>query len=335
MRFGSVCSGIESASVAWNDLGWRAAWFSEIDPFACRVLYHHYPSVPNYGDANLFGGWPHESVDVIAGGTPCQSFSLAGLRKGLDDPRGNVMLAFVGIVERFRPRWVVWENVPGVLSSNGGRDFGTFLGALEKLGYGWAYRTLDAQFFGVPQRRRRVFVIGCLADQSSAAAVLFERESVRGHTSQTESQSEVQWWNGKSVSQTCDAVLYKGQMMPEKNRFPVLALGEKSYFHPTATTTETARFAELITPSVNVLDRLKTIGMSTVSMPLGSCGRAYLRRATPIEVERLQGFPSGYTDIPGAKDGPRFRALGNAWAVPVARWIGDRIATVNSRIMSA
>jgi DNA (cytosine-5)-methyltransferase 1 len=125
-----------------------------------------------------FKSWPDATIDLLVGGTPCQSFSVAGLRKGLEDPRGNLMLTFLGIADRYRPRYIVWENVPGVLSSNGGKDFGSFLGALGELGYGWAYRVLDAQWFGVAQRRRRVFVVGCLGDQRSAAAVLFESEGV-------------------------------------------------------------------------------------------------------------------------------------------------------------
>jgi DNA (cytosine-5)-methyltransferase 1 len=120
-------------------------------------------------------------IDLLVGGTPCQSFSVAGLRKGLDDPRGNLMLTFLSIADKLRPKWIVWENVPGVLSSNGGKDFGTFLGALGELGYGFAYRVLDAQHFGVAQRRRRVFVVGYLGDWRVAAAVLFERESLQGN----------------------------------------------------------------------------------------------------------------------------------------------------------
>jgi DNA (cytosine-5)-methyltransferase 1 len=179
MKYLSVCSGIEAATVAWHDLGWTPVAFSEIEPFPSAVLKHHYPHVPNVGDMTKFKEWNLEPIDLLVGGTPCQSFSVAGLRKGLDDPRGNLMLTFLAIAERERPKWIVWENVPGVLSSNGGRDFGTFLAALGELGYGWAYRVLDAQWFGVAQRRRRVFVVGCLGDQAGAAAVLFESESVQ------------------------------------------------------------------------------------------------------------------------------------------------------------
>lgn len=181
MKFLSVCSGIEAASSAWNPLGWEAVAFSEIEPFPCAVLAHHYPDTPNWGDMTQYKEWPDVSIDLLCGGTPCQSFSVAGLRKGLDDPRGNLMLTFGAIAAKYRPKWLVWENVYGVLSSNGGRDFGSFLGLLGVLGYGFAYRVLDAQYFGVAQRRRRVFVVGCLGDWRSAAAVLFERHSLSGH----------------------------------------------------------------------------------------------------------------------------------------------------------
>lgn len=181
MRFLSVCSGIEAASVAWNPLGWKAWAFAEIEAFPSAVLQHHYPDVPNFGDMTKFSGWPDASINLLCGGTPCQSFSIAGLRAGLDDPRGNLMLTFLAIAARFRPRWLVWENVPGVLSSNGGRDFGSFLGGLAECGYGFAYRVLDAQYFGLAQRRKRVFVVGYLGNWHAAAAVLFERHSLSGH----------------------------------------------------------------------------------------------------------------------------------------------------------
>jgi DNA (cytosine-5)-methyltransferase 1 len=165
-------------------LGWKAQWLAEIEPFPCSLLAHHNPDTPNLGDMTKFNEWPTDdkhAIDLLCGGTPCQSFSVAGLRKGLDDPRGNLMLTFGAIAAKYRPQWLVWENVPGVLSSNGGRDFGSFLGMLGQLGYGFAYRVLDAQYFGVAQRRRRVFVVGCLGDWRSAAAVLFERHSLQGH----------------------------------------------------------------------------------------------------------------------------------------------------------
>jgi DNA (cytosine-5)-methyltransferase 1 len=177
MVYGSICSGIEAATVAWEPLGFRPAWFAEIDTFCSALLAHHYPGVQNLGDFTRIksGAGP---VDVLAGGTPCQSFSVAGRRGGLEDARGNLAIEFCRLAGRLRPRWIVWENVPGVLSSNGGRDFGAILGALAKLGYGCAWRVLDAQFLGVPQRRRRVFVVGHLGDWRRAAAVLLERQGL-------------------------------------------------------------------------------------------------------------------------------------------------------------
>ena len=179
----SVCSGIGAPECAWSPLGWRFVAHAEIEPFPSAVLAHHYPGVPNRGDMTKFAEWPDADVDVLVGGTPCQSFSVAGLRKGLADPRGNLALTFLAIADRFRPDWVVWENVPGVLSSGGGRDFGAFLGGLGQLGYGWAYRVLDAQYWGLAQRRKRVFVVASARGWASAAAVLFERESLSGHPS--------------------------------------------------------------------------------------------------------------------------------------------------------
>jgi DNA (cytosine-5)-methyltransferase 1 len=184
MTYGSVCSGIEAATVAWHLLGWTPAWFAEIDAFARAVLAHRFPEVRNLGDFTAIRGhWLRRTgttpVDLLVGGTPCQSFSLAGYRRGLDDRRGNLTLEYLCAVKRLRPRWIVWENVPGVMSIDGGRTFGTILGTLVELGYGLAYRVLDAQFFGVPQRRRRVFVVGHLGGWQAAAAVLFERESLR------------------------------------------------------------------------------------------------------------------------------------------------------------
>jgi len=178
MKYLSVCSGIEAASVAWHPLGWEAVGFSEIEKFPSQVLAHHYPDVPNFGDMTKYKEWNLDTVNLLVGGTPCQSFSVAGLRKGLEDPRGNLVLTYCGILDHFRPQWFVWENVPGVLSSGGGRDFGSFLGAVAELGYGFAYRVLDAQYFGVAQRRRRVFVVGYFGDWRPAAEVLFEPESL-------------------------------------------------------------------------------------------------------------------------------------------------------------
>lgn len=191
MNYLSVCSGIEAATSAWHDLGWKPVGFSEIEAFPSAVLKHHYPTVPNFGDMTKYKEWNiHGTVELLVGGTPCQSFSVAGLRKGLEDPRGNLALVYCGILDHFRPKWFVWENVPGVLSSNKGRDFGSFLGALAELGYGFSYRVLDAQNFGVPQRRRRVFVVGHLGDWRPTAEVLFESDCLLGDTKKSKQKRE-------------------------------------------------------------------------------------------------------------------------------------------------
>ncbi len=184
LRYLSVCSGMEAASVAWHPLGWTPVGFSEIEPFPCAILKHRFPNVPNYGDLTKHAEWPLSvgDVDLICGGTPCQAFSVAGLRQGLADPRGNLALVFLGLVDRLRPKYVLWENVPGVLSSNRGEDFAAFVGALAELGYGFAWRCVDAQFFGVPQRRKRVylFAIQGTGNWRTAAEILFEPEGLRG-----------------------------------------------------------------------------------------------------------------------------------------------------------
>ena len=208
MKYGSVCSGIEAASVAWESLGWQAQWYSEIEHFPSAVLAHRFPTVPNLGDMtqiHLTETFNGNSIDLLVGGTPCQSFSVAGLRKGLDDPRGQLMYTFVELAARKRPKWVVWENVPGVLSSNKGADFASFLGLLTgrdiqapvggwtnsgciegiSSAYGVAWTMLDAQDFGVAQRRKRIFVVGYLGDWRPAAAVLFERNRLSGDTAKS------------------------------------------------------------------------------------------------------------------------------------------------------
>jgi DNA-cytosine methyltransferase len=180
MKYGSVCSGIEAASVAWHDLGWEPQWFSEIEQFPSEVLKHRFPDVPNLGDMTQLTQNPtfnERSIDLLVGGTPCQSFSVAGLRKGLADPRGNLMLTFLALADAKKPKWIVWENVPGVLSSNGGRDFACFLDSLEELGYICDVEILDAQFFGVAQRRRRVFVCG-----QSVDSILNQKTTLSGLT---------------------------------------------------------------------------------------------------------------------------------------------------------
>ena len=415
MKYGSVCSGVEAATAAWHPLGWKPQWFSEIEKFPSAVLAHHYPDVPNLGDMTKFKEWPSErSIDVLVGGTPCQSFSIAGLRKGIDDPRGNLMLTYLAIAAQYQPKWLVWENVPGVLSSQRGRDFGTFLGALGQLGYGFAYRVLDAQYFGVAQRRKRVFVVGYLGDWRRAAAVLFERESLSGNPAPSREagkKAAPTVTQGAPFSRTgnerveTEALVAKcltargagaGNLDPETiNMLPIAFGAQNSANQGDSVSTE-------VTPT---LDKSKTPAVVWSIMPMNS-GKDYkarqvdvaqplmangpvggnqggdfvqstpavaydttnitsptngsnpkpgdpvftlasgqhpplltpqVRRLTPTECERLQGFPDGFTQIPwrnkAAKDcpdGPRYKAMGNSMAVPVMRWIGERIQKVEN-----
>ena len=382
MRYLSVCSGIEAATQAWHPLGWKPVAFSEIEPFPCAVLKHHYPDVPNWGDMTKFEEWPNADVDVLCGGTPCQSFSVAGLRKGLADPRGNLMLTFGAIAARYRPRWLVWENVPGVLSSNGGRDFGAFLGMLGQLGYGVAYRVLDAQHvrtrrfpFAVPQRRRRVFVVGYLGDWRRAAAVLFDRESLSGHPPPRREAGKgfaadvagCLVSSGRGVERTGDtrgqdpvvAVANSGQV-----GYCLTASAQQSSDAETETLLAVAptivsngdahtgfrdeRGLVPIAFAQNSRDEVRMIGgdgqvVGALGAQPGMKQQAYIaqpwavRRLTPTECERLQGFPDGFTRIPyrgkpadQCPDGPRYKALGNSWAVNCAEWIGDRLAEVET-----
>ena len=400
MKYGSVCSGVEAATVAWHPFGWQAQWFSEIKKFPSAVLQHHYPDTPNHGDMTSFKEWPNDPINILVGGTPCQSFSVAGLRKGLSDPRGNLMLTYLAIAAQYQPKWLVWENVPGVLSSNRGRDFGTFLGALGKLGYGFAYRVLDAQYFGVAQRRRRVFVVGYLGDWKRAAAVLFERESLQGHSAPSrEAREEIAetvttrsgngGGGGLGTDEACGGFLQptyveevahclqttannysradgfnmiarpvtagmgkgpRGTEGVEKNRF--IAFGAQN------SARQGDSVSEHVTPT---LDKSKTPAVATHSVAgimlsrNTSCGFSnsidhaaagymamhdmQVRRLTPRECERLQGFPDDYTQIPyrnkpaeSCPDGPRYKVMGNSMAVPVMRWIGEWINMVENLI---
>ena len=397
MRYGSVCSGVEAATVAWHPLGWEPQWFSEIEKFPSAVLAHHYPDVPNFGDMTAFKGWPDDrSIDLLVGGTPCQSFSVAGLRKGLDDPRGNLMLTFLAIAERYRPRWLVWENVPGVLSSNRGKDFGTLLGAMGEIGYGFAYRICDAQYWGVPQRRRRVFVVGHSGDWRRAAAVLFERHSLSGHPAPSrQTGQEIAGTiaacsfsggaggrpDGAAVNHfvpignvqdgsvaTLSSREYKGLSCgrdgmtsaaviafgaaplntqfglrgPDMSNSPREGLGIGNIGDPAYTLQaahghaviafgaqmSAAQGDSVSTEITPTLDKSKTPAVAQASA---------VRRLSPVECERLQGFPDNYTQIPyrnklpeNCPDGPRYKAMGNSMAVPVMRWLGERIKMVDA-----
>ena len=346
MRYGSVCSGIEAASVAWHPLGWEPQWFSEIEHFPSAVLKHRFPDVPNLGDMTQLNQNPvfnEQPIDLLVGGTPCQSFSVAGLRKGLADPRGNLMLTFLSIADKRRPKWIVWENVPGVLSSNGGKDFGTFLGALGELGYGFAYRVLDAQFFGVAQRRRRVFVVGHLGDWRPAAAVLFESESLQRNPKPSRAKRQETSTDAEgSVREAGDVSCAGGNVSP-----CVTSKWMKGYGGPSGSNETGNMVYEQVAQPIAVDCFNQTINEKT-SQTIGSSASDVnhygavlqtmaIRRLTPKECERLQGFPDDWTKIPyrnkpadQCPDGPRYKACGNSMAVPVMRWIGTRIQMIEN-----
>lgn len=386
MKYSTVCSGIEAPTVAWHNIGWQPVWFSEIDKFPSAVLNHHYPEIPNLGDMTKIHNCEEfrkttGSIDVFCGGTPCQSFSVAGLRKGLADPRGNLALVFLGIVDKIRPRWVVWENVPGVLSSNNGRDFGSFVGALGQLGYGWSYRVLDAQYTGVPQRRRRVFVVGYIGDWRPAGAVLFERYSLQRNPTPGKAKRATAA-NGIAPSLTVSGKSpgSVNQQDAENGLYQIVGALSKSsqfgdhyshrpplVFNGDAGAKSDIALSDKVSPtllkgngkSTSVLWSIMPQNSgkdykakpSTVEQPLmasgnvgGNQGGDYLttnnrvRRLTPLEWERLQGFPDNYTLIKyngrKAKDSPRYKALGNSMAVPVMQWIGNRIQLVDDCLKS-
>ena len=316
MTYLSVCSGIEAATVAWAPLGFKSIGFAEIEPFSCTLLKQKYPNIKNYGDITQYEKWNIGKFDILVGGTPCQSFSIAGKRGGTNDVRGKLMYCYLDIVGKYKPQWVIWENVPGVLSSGKGLDFASFLAGLEKCGYGWAYRVLDAQYFGVPQRRRRVFVVGHIGNRCDLAAkVLFEPKEHR--TSFEASEGKTKEITGTLTTGfgargfDCDTIL--------NNQFSV-----ESY-----TLSSFAQYKE---------------GVGTLRASGGDFGggsetiikeEKRIRRLTPLECERLQGFPDNYTQIEWngkpkdqCPDSHRYKAIGNSMAVPVMRWIGERIKRI-------
>jgi DNA (cytosine-5)-methyltransferase 1 len=341
MRYMSVCSGIEAASVAWHPLGWTPVAFAEVDKFPSVVLSHHYPTVPNWGDLTRFRDWPDAAIDLLVGGTPCQSFSVAGLRAGLDDPRGSLMLTYLAVARRYRPEWLVWENVPGVLSADDGRAFGSLLGGLAELGYGFAYVIRDAQYFGLAQRRSRVFVVGHLGDWRRAAAVLFERESLSGHPAPRREAGQNVTGPIAGCSNGCCAN-GPGRMIAhafDARQSDVLQYGDQA--GPLDTDGHSIAVAVALRGrnGGGTAELGDEVGMALRASQGGGdkphvlTGMA-VRRLTPVECERLQGFPDNYTLIPyrgkPAADGPRYKALGNSMAVPCMAWIGRRIAMVDA-----
>jgi len=335
VRYASVCDGIGAAHAAWRPLGWECSWTAEIAPFPAAVITSHYPGTINLGDITKITEKDldrQQPIDLLVGGTPCQSFSVAGLRGGLADSRGNLALRFFQLAGALRPSWVVWENVPGVLSSDKGRDFGTILGALGQLGYGFAYRILDAQYFGVPQRRRRVFVVGYLGDWRRAAEVLFERESLSGNPAPSRRAGEriagtISPGAHPGGANGQDA--YAGNQVARPLRSsedgtgrgtPIIAIQERA-------SSENLRHG----PQGSGMQEDCAFTMEARRTPQ-AVAHFGVRRITPLEAERLQGFPDHWTAIQyrgkPAADAPRYCAIGNSMAVPCMVWLGQRIQMV-------
>lgn len=458
MRYLSLCSGIEAATVAWRSLGWQPVAFAEIAAFPAALLSYRYPDVPNLGDLRGINGADFRGKsDVLVGGTPCQSFSVAGRRRGLEDERGNLALEFVRIADESAPAFVVWENVPGVLSDRG-NAFGCFLGALagetsqlEPPGGRWAnagyvlgpgraiaWRILDAQYFGLAQRRRRVFVVACPRSGADPRKVLFEYGGLRrdsapsraagadvagtldaslgssrgagtppgaitqaltgrmGEGGPDDNKAQGGFYVPEIVAQALSCKWSKGTSGPagdEHHNLVATALRAEGF---DASEDGTGRQNLIVTPlqevgkrtGVSTNDPRAGIGIGSPGDPMFTlqsgaqhavasiairgreggarvemrtdgtanalraseggrrgegCGavlhRSAVRRLTPRECERLQGFPDDYTLIPyrgkpasDCPDGPRYKALGNSMAIPVIRWIGERIDEANKRL---
>ena len=363
MKYLSVFSGIEAASVAWKHLGWEPVGFSEIEPFPCAVLKHRFPNTPNYGDITKYAEWPIApgSVNLLIGGSPCQAFSVAGLRQGLADPRGNLALVFLGLADRLKPRWIVWENVPGVLSSNKGRDFGAFLGALGQFGYGFAYRTLDTQFVGrcamhscfgdghgaLPQRRRRVFVVASLGGWERCQEALSFSEGMRWNPSKGGKKKK------EITDETVDGI---DESSPIAIQGTIIGRGVNAGPQGTGATeggpmfTLTKTDIHAVCAYDNMImensrrDALRIYhGVSpTLQSFMGTGGgnvplvkpNMSIRRLTVNECLRLQGFPDGWTDVPfngkQANDSVQYKAIGNSMSTNVMRWIGENINRIES-----
>ena len=367
ISYGSVCSGIEAASVAWHDFGWTPAWFSEIEAFPSdAVLTHQYPDVENLGDmtgiADRISRGEVFAPDILVGGPPCQSFSHAGLRAGLSDPRGRLTLEYVKLANAIdevriargdQPCITVWENVPGVLSS---RDnaFGCFLGALAgedcdliPAGKKWtdagivlgpqravAWRVLNTQYFGLPQRRKRVFVVSSAREGFDPAKILFEFEGLRRDSPPRREQrktfarrAEVSPGASGELQQAFGGGNCSG---PIDVATTLSAHGGRQDFDSETFVVDVHAIAfDSRQDPVSSLDVFGALGSSSPQSQ-SIATKSQVRRLTVLECERLQGLPDNWTLIPWrgglAPDTRRYKAIGNSMAVPVMRWIGQRIA---------
>lgn len=400
MIYASVCSGVEAASLAWIPLGWKAAWFSEIEPFPCAVLKHRFPEVPNLRDmtkikvetieneTGKLQRFKNESgadvvvpggVDLLVGGTPCQGFSVAGKQDGLDDPRSALCLAYCELLETMRPRWFVWENVPGVFCANQGEDFRAFLRKIDEIGYSCAWRVLDAQYVrvdgyprAIPQRRRRVFVVGYFgSDFRCPAEVLFEPEIVFRTTPPRRSKGSgvarcltASTGGASGKEQQCTFVICNAGCMGGQGS-KVAGIAYSDGHAPTIKASYSGSNSvpdvlcvhgsqDPVTQPLNQSMSGGIIGASNQEMfsqnanGLGVCvantsskvcHNAFVRRLLPVECERLMGFPDNWTRIPWrgkpeeeCPDSHRYKACGNSMCVNVMRWIGMRIELTERKL---
>ena len=311
LKFGTLFSGIGGFDLGFERAGLECAWQVEINKSCLSVLAKRWPDVLKHEDVRTFN--VEEPVDLICGGFPCQDLSVAGHRAGLAGERSGLWHEFHRIVASARPRWVVVENVPGLLSSNAGRDFAVILRGLVECGYGVCWRILDAQYFGVAQRRRRVFIVGSLGD-GRAATVLFESE---GGTGDTPPRREVGARVAEDVAVGINGSGLRGRQ-PGSAATYAYTIQEADYavFAWQQGATENDRSYPV--RKGQYAGALSETRVDAVSGPMG------VRRLTPTECERLQGFPDGWTDLPQS-DSVRYRQLGNAVCVPVAEWIGKQL----------
>tara|TARA_Y100000592_G_C5418464_1_gene291885 strand:+ start:54 stop:1163 length:1110 start_codon:yes stop_codon:yes gene_type:complete len=366
LKYLSVCSGIEAATVAFKPLGWEPIGFSEIKGFPSAVLKHHYSETPNFGDMSDYESWnfrrpgPESDEFLLCGGTPCQSFSVSGLRKGLSDERGNLTLTFVKLADHFNPDWIIWENVPGILSSKD-NAFGCFLAGLcgESEPYvpvrKWtksgvvsgpkrtvAWRVQDAQYHGVAQRRRRVFVVAVPGtDNWECAQALFP-------------VGEGMFWDSPKSRETAKETPGDAGKSTQSSGFkPLISFksnmgshgGEQKDLSPPLMKNQENAVAFTVSKNSNGYawekehsPSIDTTGGSNVNQQYGVRQNMMVRRLMPEECELLQGFPMGYTriswrnkDPKDCPDGPRYKALGNSMAVPCMRFIGERIQMIKDQ----
>jgi DNA (cytosine-5)-methyltransferase 1 len=352
LTLGSLFDGIGGFPLAASRAGILPVWASEIDKKCQQVTAYHFPDMVQLGDITKLDGRSLSPVDIITGGSPCQDLSVAGKQAGLKGERSGLFMEMMRIINEMRseagkPRYVVWENVPGAFSSNKGEDFKAVLEAFAgevPMPKRWepagmvsgrrgvtCWRVLDAQYFGVPQRRRRIFLIHDFGGERSRE-ILFEQRGVPGNNEPSrEAGDEVArsltncptwrgadhdnlipcYWNGeKQVANTLDAsVAARRQAMPDKNRLN----------------------AVVVRTFPNELHRSNPLEDKTFTLETGNRQavghNAAVRRLTPTECERLQGYPDGWTGLEGISDSARYRMLGNSVAVPVVEWIMRRIVT--------